>query len=145
MTPMIDMTFQLIAFFMFAINFNSENVRRDVELPLAELAQPVDPEKSRRLFLNFSENGSLLAPDGPMRLDAPEDLERLRKYLGEEVERIRYRRVLEGEDFEGPLETTVVIRGHRMAPSGSIQEVVREARDAGFRKFSLRALREAPE
>ena len=43
MTPMIDMTFQLIAFFMFTINFSDTEQDQRVTLPASELAKP--PER----------------------------------------------------------------------------------------------------
>jgi len=39
MTPMIDMTFQLIAFFMVLINFAEDNMDDRVKLPSSELAK----------------------------------------------------------------------------------------------------------
>ena len=45
MTPMIDMTFQLIAFFMFVMNFSTELVREEIQLPVVQLAQPVTQSK----------------------------------------------------------------------------------------------------
>ena len=40
LTPMIDMTFQLIAFFMVLINFSQAEQNDKIELPLSELAKP---------------------------------------------------------------------------------------------------------
>ena len=39
LTPMIDMTFQLIAFFMVLINFTQSEQNERVQLPLSELAK----------------------------------------------------------------------------------------------------------
>ena len=44
MTPMIDMTFQLIAFFMILVNFTQAEQDARVELPASKLAKP--PEKA---------------------------------------------------------------------------------------------------
>ena len=38
MTPMIDVTFQLIAFFMFVLNFSEVDQDQRINLPLSELA-----------------------------------------------------------------------------------------------------------
>ena len=38
MTPMIDMTFQLIAFFMVLINFTEADQNQAINLPSSELA-----------------------------------------------------------------------------------------------------------
>ena len=42
LTPMIDMTFQLIAFFMVLINFSQSEQNEKVTLPTSELAKPAD-------------------------------------------------------------------------------------------------------
>ena len=44
LTPMIDMTFQLIAFFMVLVNFAESEQNEKVLLPSSELAKP--PEKA---------------------------------------------------------------------------------------------------
>ena len=51
LTPMIDMTFQLIAFFMLLINFSEVDRAEEITLPLAVLAIP--PETSSRLSNHF--------------------------------------------------------------------------------------------
>ena len=38
LTPMIDMTFQLIAFFMLIINVSTVEKAKEIDLPLRELA-----------------------------------------------------------------------------------------------------------
>ena len=40
MTPMIDMAFQLIAFFMLVINFSDVEQDQRIHLPASELAKP---------------------------------------------------------------------------------------------------------
>ena len=42
MTPMIDVTFQLIAFFMFVLNFSEVDQDQRINLPSSELARPPD-------------------------------------------------------------------------------------------------------
>ena len=44
LTPLLDVVFQLITFFMLVINFSSENYDQRVRLPVAESAVPVDEE-----------------------------------------------------------------------------------------------------
>ena len=44
LTPMVDMTFQLIAFFMLIINFSEVEKSEEINLPLSELAKP--PEEA---------------------------------------------------------------------------------------------------
>ena len=40
MTPMIDVTFQLITFFIFTLNFSNAVQDDRVQLPLSQLAKP---------------------------------------------------------------------------------------------------------
>ena len=42
LTPLLDIVFQLITFFMLVINFSSENYDQRVRLPVAESARPID-------------------------------------------------------------------------------------------------------
>ena len=49
LTPLLDVVFQLITFFMLVINFSSENYDQRVRLPVAESARlwmmrPVSPK-----------------------------------------------------------------------------------------------------
>ncbi len=45
LTPLLDVVFQLITFFMLVINFSSENYDQRVRLPVAESARPMDEEQ----------------------------------------------------------------------------------------------------
>ena len=40
LTPMIDMTFQLIAFFMVLINFTEADQNQEITLPTSEIVKP---------------------------------------------------------------------------------------------------------
>ncbi|NOZ23815.1 MAG: biopolymer transporter ExbD [Planctomycetes bacterium] len=52
MTPMIDMVFLLLIFFMFTATFNDINIDKAVSLPDAEAAQP-DSRKPGTLVINI--------------------------------------------------------------------------------------------
>src|SRR3954468_14175169 len=63
LTPLLDVVFQLITFFMLVINFSSENYDQRVRLPVAGSARPVEDEKrvsEDRLVLNVDRAGHLL-------------------------------------------------------------------------------------
>src|SRR5947209_19481968 len=63
LTPLLDVVFQLITFFMLLINFSSDNYDQRVRLPVAGTARPVeDAEKAAedRLVLNIDKDGHLL-------------------------------------------------------------------------------------
>jgi len=42
LTPLLDVVFQLITFFMLVVNFSTENYDQRVRLPVAESARPVE-------------------------------------------------------------------------------------------------------
>src|SRR4051794_1959822 len=63
LTPLLDIVFQLITFFMLVINFSNDNYDQRVKLPVAGTARPVeDGEKvaEDRLVLNVDRDGHLL-------------------------------------------------------------------------------------
>src|SRR3954454_8339429 len=64
LTPLLDVVFQLITFFMLVINFSNENYDQRVRLPVAGSARPVEgDDKSAmedRLVLNVDREGHLI-------------------------------------------------------------------------------------
>src|SRR5690606_26487899 len=60
LTPMIDMTFQLIAFFMVLINFTEADQNELIKLPQSELAVPPDGPLEAPLTLQLTERGTVL-------------------------------------------------------------------------------------
>lgn len=128
MTPMIDMTFQLIAFFMFTISFNQELTSQTVRLPVADVARPVENAESAPLFLNVDRQGTLLIPGGAISLVAPSERERAQRYLKAEA----------ASAADGP-PTTVIIRADESVDSGVVHDLIALCRAVGFSQFSLRA------
>ena len=67
MTPMIDMTFQLIAFFMIVTNFEQTQADERVKLPADKLARPPIVARQQEVVLNvgFDRNlqGEKISPD----------------------------------------------------------------------------------
>ncbi len=56
LTPMIDVVFQLLIFFLVATQFAEEDRELDVQLPTASEAQPLTVEP-REMFVNIDERG----------------------------------------------------------------------------------------
>ena len=52
LTPMIDMTFQLIAFFMVLINFTEAEASDKIKLPDSDLARPPETVPEFRIMLS---------------------------------------------------------------------------------------------
>lgn len=142
MTPMIDIVFQLITFFMFTISFEEIQADERVKLPLDILAKPPEVKLKHTVVMNI---GYLRDVRG-LRLD-PEPLlfsfgdgEKVRpldagKYMSQEAKLYRLRQV----DLE---DVTVKIRADQEVASGIVQEVIKQCQDQGFTKFAISAVAE---
>ena len=60
MTPMIDVTFQLIAFFMFVLNFTEVDQDQRINLPLSELARPPDVAYDEPITIQLTADETIL-------------------------------------------------------------------------------------
>src|SRR5215813_6462911 len=63
LTPLLDVVFQLITFFMLVINFSQENFDSRIRLPVAGSARPQDDLSKlaeERLVLNVDNQGHLI-------------------------------------------------------------------------------------
>ena len=54
MTPMIDVTFQLVIFFMLTLNFSQDEQNELIRLPSSELAKPADAKAEIPLTIQIS-------------------------------------------------------------------------------------------
>jgi biopolymer transport protein ExbD len=138
MTPMIDMTFQLIAFFMFTLNFSNDLLDERVHLPLADSASPTTQTPQSPIYINMSRDGMVHMLGGESA-DPLIDASIIRRQLAVEAQLARINMKVAGADAKAGLWTTVVIRADDQAPYGSVQKVIQVAQEAGFTKFWLRA------
>lgn len=138
MTPMIDMTFQLIAFFMFTLNFSNDLLDERVRLPLADSASPTTQTPQSPVYINMSRDGMVYMLGGEAA-DPLVDSSAIRRQLAVEAQLARINMKVAGADAAAGLWTTVVIRADDAAPYGSVQKVIQIAQQAGFSKFWLRA------
>ena len=60
LTPMIDMTFQLIAFFMVLINFTEADQNERIKLPISEIVKPPDGPMEEPIFLHLTKEGIVI-------------------------------------------------------------------------------------
>src|SRR5437660_12533899 len=59
-TPMIDMTFQLIAFFMILINFSDAETDDRVQLPSSTIAKPPSAPSENPLTIQMVRDGQII-------------------------------------------------------------------------------------
>jgi biopolymer transport protein ExbD len=126
MTPMIDMTFQLIAFFMVLINFTQAEQDDRIVLPDSELAKPPDGPLEYPITLHLTKEGTVIIGGEEIPISG------LQPYLSREANVLRIR----GRPLS---DATIIIRGHRDARTGKVQELIRECQNSNFEKFALRA------
>jgi biopolymer transport protein ExbD len=142
MTPMIDIVFQLLTFFMIAINFENTKADERVKLPKDMLAKPPEVKPEHELVLNY---GFARDKAGNKIGNAPTifyneryvevaqltpDLEKEKKVM----------EAIHGKDVVGKV--TVLIRADSEVPTGLVQQLIKKCQDNGFTKFSLRATSE---
>jgi biopolymer transport protein ExbD len=126
LTPMIDMAFQLIAFFMVLLNFTEADQSERVQLPTSELAKPPDTPLELPIFIQLTKTGSVILGGQEVPLAG------LRSYMIRESEFLRFRN-------RSPSDATVIIRADAQAATGTVQEVIQICQDAKFETFALRA------
>lgn len=126
MTPMIDMTFQLIAFFMVLINFTQAEQDDRIVLPDSELAKPPDAPLEYPITLHLTREGTVIIGGEEIPIAG------LQPYLSREANVLRIR----GRPLS---DATIVIRGHRDARTGKVQELIKECQNSNFERFALRA------
>lgn len=139
MTPMIDIVFQLLTFFMIAINFENTKADERVKLPKDVLAKPPEVKPEHELVLNF---GFARNPDGSRKSQIPTifynekyvEVDKLTPDLEQEK---RVMEAMHGKSVIG--DVTVLIRADAEVPTGLVQQLIKKCQDNGFSKFSLRA------
>ena len=127
MTPMIDMTFQLIAFFMVLVNFAEVDQNERIRLPKSELAKPPDAPVQQPITLQLTKKGTVLM-GGEERTIA-----------GVKPLLLREKQLLEAMPGKSYRDATIIIRADRTAKTGKVQEVIKACQETGFEKFALRA------
>ena len=136
MTPMIDIVFQLIAFFMVVTNFEQTQADERVKLPKNSLAKPPEVKRQDELVLNvgFERNkeGEKTDPD-PWVFYPGERFRVDKDNIGKKLKQEARLAVA------GAAKMTVVIRADAEVPTGLVQELIRLAQEAKFEKFALKA------
>jgi biopolymer transport protein ExbD len=139
LTPLLDVVFQLITFFMLLINFSNDNYDARVRLPVAGSARPMDDAQAvseDRYVLNIDRQGHLLA--GGQSLYIQKAAEVIKK----QAELIRLNIKSSGVKLpgDGSLSTTVVLRADKDTSFTSLYTLITSCQANGFRKFALKAM-----
>jgi biopolymer transport protein ExbD len=127
MTPMIDMTFQLLAFFMIIINFSETEQNERIQLPKSVLAKPPDQPLEHPITLHLTTAGTVIYGLDEVSIAA------LPTYLRRE------RAVIESERHN-VADANIIIRADKRTKTGHVQELIKVCQENQFERFSLRAM-----
>src|SRR5262245_60398653 len=134
LTPILDMVFQLITFFMLVISFKTAAIDTSVRLPVVGSAQPKQGETERNFaVLNIDADGNLRV------FGETCDLE---KYLTEEAVHLRKAAVAgdvtehDANSSDADLELAAVIRADRATSFGNMNRVLAACKAHGFRNVT---------
>ncbi len=140
LTPVLDMVFQLITFFMLVINFKANMIDKRMELPVVGTARPM-PKEDKRPFLmvNLNDKGEFTV----LGRTIPDN--QIKSYIETQAwtDRAAARRLGKNIGDQDELETTVIIRADRATPFNKIYRVIKSCRDVGYRMFAFRAMSKA--
>ncbi len=139
LTPMLDMVFQLITFFMLVSNFKAASLELSLKLPVVGSARPVDTQgEESLLILNVNKAGELLVYALPQDVNS---------YARAEAKSSRIEAKRKNPNFKDKddLPTSVVVRADKDTPFSSLNKVIKAFQDNGFRKFALKAIDKAAE
>ena len=131
MTPMIDMTFQLIAFFMFVSNFSEAEQDDRIQLPQSQLAKPSDAPIEAPITLQLTSKISVVYGGELVGIGE------LATYLEREKSALL-------DAGKEPVASTVIVRADAAAKTGEVQEIIKVCQEKGFEKFALRAKYDEP-
>ena len=139
MTPMIDIVFQLIAFFMVITNFEQQQADERVTLPKDQLAKPPEVKRENAFTINlgFEKNkkGEIIDDTpyiffGDDRLTVEQSANRLRQEA-------QYYKTIQTDLAD----VTVEIRADSGVQSGLVQKLIQMCQEQGveFQRFALKA------
>jgi biopolymer transport protein ExbD len=119
MTPMIDVVFLLIIFFLVSSHLARQETQLDLDLPDAASGEPAGEEDVRRLVVNVLPN---VRPEGQIRVGGQ------LVEVGQLSELIRYER---GQAERDRKELQVRIRSDRRVPYGVVEPILLACARAG--------------
>ncbi len=137
LTPILDMVFQLITFFMLVINFKAYNVDQSLRLPVLGSARPLAYDgRHEPITLNLSKDGTVRAYGQVVELEP---------FIRKEAEVLKL--LLENTTTENSaIPVPVIVRADREVAFQEVMKAMQTCRSAGMTNISLSAMsrEEAP-
>jgi biopolymer transport protein ExbD len=137
MTPLLDVVFQLITFFMMVFKISGENFDQRVHLPVAGSARPLEGQAlTDKIILNIDRRGHLFWNGKDLDIDQAIKELRTQGQLVRLNLKIQNKEVKEGEN----LPTTIIFRADKSVPFTQIYRYITACQANGFVKFALKAM-----
>jgi biopolymer transport protein ExbD len=144
MTPLLDLVLQLIMFFMLTVNFvRIDQVNDEVVLPVVQSAMPIRASTDEFVYVSINKDGTFMSAGKHLaNKETVEKYVRQRKQDMEGILRVRAER--EGKKYS-PLTTVTVgvVRAHKDATWGDVDDVLQAFIKAGYTRHQLRVLNKA--
>jgi biopolymer transport protein ExbD len=134
LTPLLDMVFQLITFFMLVINFKDAALDQSLQLPVLGSARPLDTKGQEDLLvLNIDAEGRLKVYGAPREVQS---------YIADEARQEETRLKAKGTPLKPgeELPTMVVIRADRSTQFKLLNDIIKTCQSHNYRKFALKAM-----
>ncbi len=138
LTPLLDVVFQLITFFMLVFKISGDNFDQRVRLPVAGSAIPVEGSvvDQDRVVLNIDADGRLLWKGEALDIETAIKEIRVQAQLVRRNQSIQGNKIAEG----GQLPTSIIFRADRNVPFSQIYRYITTCQANGFTKFALKAM-----
>jgi biopolymer transport protein ExbD len=133
LTPLLDMVFQLITFFMLVINFKGASLDLSLKLPVLGSARPLERQGNLEpLLLNIDSKGEVKVQGKQVDVE---------QFITKEARFLKNQLKILGTSIEnGELPVPVIVRADRSAPFHLVNHILKICQDQGYRNFSLSAM-----
>ena len=133
LTPILDMVFQLITFFMLVINFKASSMDLSLNLPILGSARPLAYEgRHEPITLNLDRDGSAKAYGQVVNLET---------FIPGEAQVLKLLLKTEGTAMEGgSIPVPVIIRADKTVSFEQVMKTMRLCQSAGLSNIALSAM-----
>lgn len=133
LTPMLDMVFQLITFFMLVINFKGASMDLSLKLPVLGSARPLEyAGKLEAITLNVDSHGKVLCYGQEVDL---------KPFIAKEARQAKLQLEVSGEKLkDGEIPVPIVLRADKSVTFKQLNSVIETCQEQGYRRFSLNAM-----
>jgi biopolymer transport protein ExbD len=137
LTPLLDMVFQLITFFMLVINFKGAALDQTLQLPVLGSARPLEWKGDREpLMLNVDNEGRVKVFGAVVSAE---------KFIADNAAELKAQLRAEGEPAPKELPVPVILRADKGTKFHLVNHVIKLCQDNGYVQFSLSAMTGAGE